>query len=153
MISVFEFLEKHNDMSSPCWIIAELTDEYIVDTWPMKNNSFEKKGDKVLEIRIFNDKEEHKLFRTDIGKTFKERTISDVDNELDTITEEQYLDIDEKKGFKDGIVTATGGGRYNLPLSDTRDARIKIKYYLRKSADTGMAQIEDWRLVEFVEGK
>ena len=52
------------------YILASLTDEYIVDKWPMEYCNLKGKEDKILEIRIFNDDKELKIYRTDIGKEF-----------------------------------------------------------------------------------
>ncbi len=82
------------------WIIAAYTDKYIVDKWPMKNES--QKNDvissesKALEIRIFDKDRELKLWRSEIGKDFyyRERTDKETDDYYDEV---QFLDIDTKE--------------------------------------------------------
>lgn len=149
-----EYIREANQTISKGWVIAALTDEYIVDEWPLNGNGLTSKEDKILEIRIFNKDEEIKLSRSDIGKGFTFRRINDLEDHRDKYDELQYLDIDEKIGKDEhGLVTATGGGKYRLPLKSIKDAKIRIRYYLGKYDATGQARVEDWRVVEFVEGK
>lgn len=141
-------------------VVAQLSDEYIVERWSEEiSASLEKNADKILEIRIFNEDEEHRLFRSDIGKEkFFERIIRDSEEDRDCFDEVQYLDIDtvmtgnhRKKG---GMVTATGGGQYKLSvINNIHDAKIRIRYYLGRYEETGQARVEDWRMVKFIEGK
>ena len=148
-----EFIDKANAKIETGGAIVALTDEYIVDKWPMKV-SFDGKEEKILEFRVFSDKGEMKLSRTDIGKVFSEREIFDDEDTRDSFDEDQFLDIDEKAGRSDeGMVYATGGGKYNLPLERIKDAKLKIRYYLGKYSKTGQVRVEDWRVVGFVEGK
>ena len=55
------------------YVLAELTDRYIVDKWPLEKTPkfLENHRNKVLEIRVFNKEREVKLFRGDIGREFK----------------------------------------------------------------------------------
>ena len=113
-------------------------------------------------VRIFNEQEERKLFRTNISSAFMERTIRDrdiTDPNFDAANfeqmhfdETQYLDIDLTKGQdpKSMEVTSTGGGRYVLP-GNPKNAKITIRYYLDQYSDSGQVKIRDWRIVEFVE--
>ena len=73
-ISFQDFIEKLGGMTG--FVAASLTDEYIIDRWPMADNALDGKEAKVLEVRVFNDRKEYKLFRTDIGKEFNLREIS-----------------------------------------------------------------------------
>lgn len=138
---------------SGCFVAA-LTDELIIDkvTAVNKWNLCEKEG-KILEIRAFDRNRELKLFRSGIGKEFVFREVCDADYDEDhRFTEVQVLDIDEKAGHnRDGFVRATGGGRYHLPLENTKDACIEVCYYLDKNSVH--ARVVDWRIVGFVEGK
>lgn len=156
-MTVNEFIDLSMEKIQTGWVIAALTDEYIVDKWPLQGSALKGKEEKVLEIRIFNQDGEMKLSRSDISRDFAFRTIFDVGVDTDPkdkYDELQYLDIDEKNGkSSDGKVTTTGGGRYNLPIGNLSDAMIRIRYYLGKYEDTGHARVEDWRIVEFVEGK
>ena len=137
------------------WILASLTDDYYVNTWS-KDALKKIDKDKALEIRVFNENIEYKLFRASIDRDFSERTLGDseAENYYDEI---QYLDIDTtKKISEDGIVTTTGGGKYKFPFDNSKKtdgARVKIRYYLGQYEETGQARIEDWRVVEFLEGK
>lgn len=154
-----EFSKKASEKIDKGFIAASLTDEYILDYWPMKHSLLEGKENKILEIRIFNPEMEWKLFRTDVFKEFLFRKIdadSDCEkNKEDYFDQEQYLDIDtvrSKATFaKDGTVFATGGGEYYLPMDRMQDVKVKIRYYLSKSPQ-GHARIKDWRLVELTEG-
>ena len=159
------------------YIIAALTDEYFVGRWSDKDKNEKHKydnadkdknekhirdnADKVLEIRVFNKDRELKLMRSDISKDFLCRCIDDAQppaagDDLcyeDSYDEWQILDIDETKGTDaKGRVTATGGGKYYLPLEETENAQILIRYYLGRYKETGQARVEDWRAVMFGNG-
>ena len=120
----------------------------------MTLNEFIDAENKILEIRVFSKAGEMKLSRPDIGSKFYFREIFDEGenkDERDHYDELQYLDIDEKAGVtSDGKVTATGGGTYMLPVSNIKDACIRIRYYFGKYSKTGQARVEDWRVVELV---
>jgi hypothetical protein len=137
------------------YIVASLTDEYIVDRWPvMQKNSLEDKKTKILEIRIFNENEELKLVRTDISKEFVMRHKVDKNLDKDSYMDEsQYLDIDTKKTGalleNGGYVYATGGGKYYLPRNDIEGLKIKIRYYFDSYENSGQARIGDWRILGF----
>ena len=152
-MTVRDYINTVNQTISNGWIIAALTDEYIVNEWPLQETDLIAKEEKILEVLIFNESEECKLSRSDIGKPFAFRRLSDRDDNRDTYDELQFLDIDETKD-KDAVdrVTSTGGGKYKLPLTNIKNARIRIRYYLGKYDATGQARIEDWRIVEFMEG-
>ena len=131
------------------WFIAALTDEYILDNVKKLNDLLSDKEGKVLEIREFNKDKEYKLFRPQIDTEFRER-ISE--NKGEFYDEIQYLDIDTKASSGKVTVT-TGGGKYNLPLHNKNNARIKIRYYIDKYETTGQARVSDWRIVELMEGR
>lgn len=142
------------------YVIAALTDEYIVNFWdPAVQEDLLRKAEKVLEIRVFNRDGEMKLFRSGMGRDFRTRWIDDrgLPGESDHRYDEwQILDIDttalarcsapESSGQ---YVVSTGGGEYFLPWPDPEDAAVRIRYYLGKYEGTGQARIEDWRIVEF----
>ena len=147
-MNVNDFMEKASDILG--YVIATLTDEYIVDTWPMTRYSLAGKEDKTLEIRVFNKEREDRLIRTDISKDFAYREA--VDEGKDFFDEYQYIDID-KKGISsadDGTVTTTGGGEFNLPIESKEEARLMIRYYLDKYQETGHVKLSDWRMVDLV---
>ena len=150
-MNVTEVKEKVMSINSDSsYVLAAFTDEYMVDKW--NDDSKRKICDKLelaIEIRVFNQDEEYKFFRTDIFKEFAYRLMNDSKNQLDSYDEMQYLDIDESPGNNDGYVYTTGGGKYKLPISNTKDAKVIIRYYLSKYEDTGRARIDDWRVVGF----
>ena len=144
------------------FVAASLTDEYIIDRWPMTDNTLDGKEDKILEVRVFNDSKEYKLFRTDIGRQFNFRVIDDNDLEagIEKIKESQYLDIDTKRSVQDGAENGTGnsrrvytmgGGQFFLPVSNINNAEVEIVYYIRKDERSGEARITDWRAAGFKE--
>lgn len=136
------------------YILASLTDEYIVDKWPMEYCNLKGKEDKILEIRIFNDDKELKIYRTDIGKEFSCSIIKEDDyKDNDKVDEEQYLDIDTKKTKNNHEVYSTGGGKYNLPLEKLNDAKIQIRYYIDRYEESGVARVCNWRCIALKEGK
>lgn len=157
MNSLELFREKTKDIKG--YVVASLTDEYIVDNWPMMHASLEGKEAKWLEVRVFNAENEIKLFRTSIGK--EDFYMREIANEKakpeDAFDEVQILDIDtlrSKSLFESvGEVFTTGGGKYFLPLENTianmENAKVRIRYYLDKYEKTGQARICDWRLVDF----
>ena len=155
MSKVTDFINDAISEIGQGWMIAALTDKYIVDSWPMiREIDWESEEVKVLEIRIFNVDKELKLSRSDIGRDFTQRKLPNSDlTDEESYDEIQYLDIDEDKSKKcpDGMVYTTGGGKYSLPLTNVKNAKIRIRYYWGKYEKTGQAKIEDWRLVELVE--
>ena len=153
-MTVRDFLNSASERIQRGWVIAALTDEYIVDKWPLTKDVLDGKDEKILEVRVFCDNGEMRLSRTDIGKDFSDRNIFDEEDERDHFDEVQFLDIDEKVGKTEtGRVFTTGGGSYNLPVERITDAKIRIRYYLDKYTKTGQAMVADWRAVEFMEGK
>ncbi len=153
-MTVKEFLDSAYEMIPDGWFIAALTDRYIVDKWPLSRGLPDDIETKVLEARIFSASGEIRLSRTDIGKGFSYRAVFDAKEKRDSFDEVQYLDIDEKRGkTEEGKVYTTGGGSYQLPVNRMANAQIKIRYYLGKYPETGQARIEDWRIVEFMEGE
>ena len=163
-MGIDQYFEECQRRVEDGYIIAALTDEYFVGYWPDKGDNEKHNydnADKVLEIRVFNRDRELKLTRGDISEEFLCRCIDDANPSAagydlryeDSYDEWQILDIDETKG-KDakGRVTATGGGKYYLPLGKTENAQILIRYYLGRYKETGQARAEDWRVVTFENG-
>lgn len=145
-----EFMNQNKAVSG--YMVASLTDRYIVDTWPTTEILDEKK---VLEVRIFNQDREARLFRTDIGKAFSYSLMDDTEPGRDYMDEWQYLDVDTKKSemsfAEQKIVYATGGGKYRLPLERMENAGVLIRTYFTRNEETGLAQIGGFRLVTFGE--
>ena len=142
------------------YVLAQLTDEYLVDCWPQEKDGLAGKEAKLLELRVFNPEAEYKLFRSRMGASFKARCIDDslAEPKRDYFDQEQYLDIDtvrSEETREQGKVVTTGGGEYRLPLrfADLQEAKIWIRYYFDQYESTGQAKIADWRVVEFVGGK
>ncbi len=122
----------------------------------MLKNHFD---DRLLDMRIFNDSYEYRIFRSDVSGKFHVRIIDDNDPEVsggidvkDYFDDKQYLDIDTVRSqniFKEkNRVRATGGGCYNLPLNNMKDVKVKIRNYIGYD-DIGQAYIKDWRLAGF----
>ena len=112
--------------------------------------------DKLLEVRLFSDKDELLFNRTMIGAEheFSWRIASENDGERDFLVKYQTLDIDSEKtsggDFGNLNLMTTGGGKYELPISRNAD-RIKIYSYIDYDSEDGMAYIYDNRLVGFEE--
>ena len=149
MSKLQEFLDRNSDFKG--YKIAYLTDECIVDTYPLAFNSLDNKDEKVLEVRLFNKEKEIKLFRNSIGEEFKERERDDNDNG-EHFSQVQYLDIDKKRTKDKHTIYTMNGGTYTLPKEmDLDKAAIIINYYFGRYEETGRAYIKDWRCVDFVE--
>lgn len=152
MILLDTFLNQAKDVKG--FMVASLTDRYIVDRWPSKDALFMDEDQrselekKLLELRIFNETKEMKFFRAELSKSFLCRVKEDTDADI-YFDEWQYLDIDSLQGINDGIATTIGGGKYYLPCVATVDAQVCIRYYLGRYPETGQVRIQDWRCVCF----
>ncbi len=146
------------------FLFAMLTDEIIWKCWPLaekEKKDFQEKERNLLDIRIFNEKKELHMFRSDVGRAFQGRLLEDAKENFDGqdyFDEEQYLDIDTKRSQelfeKEQKVYATRGGCYSLPLSAFEDAKIQIRNYLGYYEQSGQAYVKDWRLTGlFQEGR
>lgn len=136
------------------YIVAMSTDAFEIQSIERETFNRSKLFQKALEIRMFHEKAEIKWFRTSIDKAWKCRVISDekMREFFDCWDEYQFLDIDTAKTNKmgeSGIVYATGGGRYSLPIANYEDARVKVRNYLSYEEDTNQLYVRDWRLVDF----
>ena len=164
--SVNDCFEQCKDMTG--YIFAAFTDKIRCDKWPLDEDLQKEYTDdepRLLEMRIFSEDTECKLFRGDIGRDFSFRKISETGNEVnaepeDFFDELQYLDIDTKneKMKLNGDTTtvfATGGGRYDLPITgNSLDfAVLKARHYIGRYPETGKAYICDWRCVGFYENE
>lgn len=151
------------------YLYLVFTDEIRFLKWPLHEEDregFQKKaGDDVrlLECRIFNEHMEYRVARTDLGRPWKERFADDDSEEYqDCFEESYYLDIDDKKSEEkqkncknNGSITvaATGGGNYELPLTEFKDRKIRIKNYVGYYEETGQAYVKDWRMAGFEKGE
>ena len=122
--------------------------------------------EKILELRCFDENGELRIFRSNVDADFQAREIIDgnqpelktlseqsdkfeiVSNDgyLESYDENHYLDIASVSS--DGIVTATGGGKYFLPEPNAK--LLTVRYYI-KYDNNGIARKCDWRLVGFCE--
>ena len=160
---VKEFFENCSDVKEG-FIFAICTDKIICDHWPLKGTAESEYDENlVLEIRVFNEEKEHKLFRGDMSKEFGYRLKDDSDGENklpegveDYYDELPYLDIDTTKKpeqDKAGLtkVRATGGGEYHVPIDAVVDALeyavLKVRHYISKYPETGKAFVSDWRCI------
>ena len=106
---------------------------------------------KLLEIRLFSEKNEFLARRTMVGESheFQWRIASEEGLEKDEyIIRYQTLDIDsnftEQGEFGNLKLVSTGGGRYELPIEEKMEC-VKIISYITYGND-GMAFIYDDRL-------
>ena len=146
------FLEKANKTVAG-FCIAFLTDAFFIDEWPLKRYTLNGQESKLLEIRIFNEETEWKLFRSDIGSTFSERILDDAIQKRDYFDVVQRLDVDllKTRDAEDGIIVSTGGGHYVLPFYPGKRAAAVIRYYIECYKASGQARIADWRVVRLEE--
>lgn len=164
-IKLQDFLEKiPSDFRGI--VLAELSDCILLETWEKAKPVLVKEEIKILDVRVFNDRAEYRLFRGNIGEDFQIRVI-DASKEgqgdyNDFYDECQFLDIDAKESLgnngslmQQGVITATGGGTYRLPEMncDYNNLKIKIRYYFKQYKKTGQAKVFDWRIVGLGERK
>ena len=138
------------------FVFAMLTDEILWERWPLEpddRKTFQEKEGKLLDVRIYDTESEVRIFRSDVGRKFQGRSLNDrkeTSEFQDYFDEEQFLDIDDTRSeemfAREGKVQATGGGRYHLPLSDFRNAKLQIRNYLGYYEESGQAYVKDWRL-------
>ena len=152
-------LDKIKNVFSNCgdntFFVTQYTDKFDIGIW--NENTIENTS-KLLELRVFDNKKEWKLFRSDLGKDFYSRYEDDTGkNEgVDYFDEIQLLDIDITRSSKDSRqIYTTAGGRYNLPkdISDLDRAAIRVRHYFGVDNESGQAFIRDYRLVDFESAK
>ena len=149
--SVMDEIHKH----SFDYYIAFQVDKFLAGS--SKVESIDRiEVDKLLEVRLFSDKDELLINRTMIGAEheFSWRVASEDDGSRDYIVKYQTLDIDSEKTSEGEYgnlkLMTTGGGEYELPISRNID-RVKIISYIDYDSKDGMAYIYDNRLVGFEE--
>ena len=114
----------------------------------------------LIELRIFDEDSEMKISRLNINSEFSWRYISDtefrkrIESEEDEFLREfenrvynevHYLDIDEN--YTHGTsYTATGGGKYTLPVENGE--KVRIRNYLEYD-DDGLLNVADFRIIGF----
>lgn len=118
-------------------------------------------AERLLELRVFDDKEEFLAVRTRIGadSAFHWRTASEcgLDENRDYIVRYQTLDINTEKSSRisdaNGMraLMSTVGGSYTLPIDGTSDS-IRVIAYIEYD-ENGVAHAVDHRLGGFCTGK
>ena len=144
------------------YVIALFTDEVYIDDWNEKKREtvktkIKERKNSLLELRVFDEKREIKLFRSDIntGSKISVRVIDDNNSEYeDYYDEDQFLDIDTTNiSDSDGMwnIRAIGGGNYYLPKSvgDIGELTLKVRHYISKYPHSGKAYVSDWRCMGF----
>jgi len=149
-MKLVEFLNKEY-LDNP-YVLAQCSDELIFSKLNDCKDILKEKENKYLDIRIFNQDYEYRLFRPDFSSEAKYiEHIDDKDKEenVDYYDEFQFLDIDETY-HKDnkGRVKSTGGGFYPLPCEgDISDLGLKIRNYVSYYKETGQAYVSDFRIL------
>lgn len=143
-------------------VIALFTDEIYIDDWNSGNRDTVKtkiqdRKDSLLELRVFDENREVKLFRADIS-TGSEIGLRVIENDNsgyeDYYDENQFLDIDTTNISDSDVmwnIYSTGGGHYYLPKSvgDIGELTLKVRHYISKYPHSGKAYVSDWRCVGF----
>lgn len=152
-------LDKIKNVFSNCgdntFFVVQYTDKFDIGIW---NENVIENTNKLLELRVFDNKKEWKLFRSDLGKDFYSRYEDDTGKKegVDYFDEVQLLDIDITKSSKGKkMMCTTAGGKYNLPkdISDLDRAAIRVRHYFGVDNESGQAFIRDYRLVDFGSAK
>ena len=110
--------------------------------------------ERLLDIRVFDNNGEIRIYRDYIGNSFNEIVeLKDKDMEEEGVCsaydDMQFLDVDLKRSNqKSGFILATGGGTYRFPHKVTENTKIRIRNYVMYD-DNGQAYIAAWRLVGF----
>ena len=146
--SLVDFLNINKDFSG--YALIQCTDRYIV--LELSVSDIDISENKLLEIRIFNEGEERRLFRLDLHV----RNDIGLKPEIDYFDQQQILDIDTTKKLEGNYVRSTGGGVYTIPKSVFRvfrgnlgQAAVIIRHYFGVTK-AGQAYIKDFRCVEFI---
>ena len=146
-----EFVQKK------VFFIAQYSDRIKIGGWKEGTRVDE---NKLLELRVFDEDKEWKLFRSDLGSNFSWRCRGDKHSDgtelikgKDYFDEIQFLDIDipRSKNASQGVKFTTAGGSYCLPVNmpDLDRAGILIRHYFGVEAASGQAFIKDYRCVGF----
>ena len=162
------FLSKCEDIRGYC--IFHTVNDYRPDEWNGIRGLQETTGRDIddisaeleknlIELRVFNESCEYKLFRSGVGREFLCRIIQSKDEAEgrqygDFYDQKQFLDIDGRRSKETFAATHTvfpTGGRkkYRLPINAfNEDACIIVRYYLERYKQTGQARVFDWRIVK-----
>ncbi len=148
-----KLVEEKNISNSQ--IVAFYTDEIVIDQFwrndkrenldsEMKKDLFSKERlHLLLEMRIFNEMKELKIWRSTIGREFYFRIADDEENSVNEENQWKvcnYLDTSKKK------CKLEQNSKYN-------NAKVEIVHYIDYYEETGQASLEDWRIakIEIVE--
>ena len=132
--------------------LAEMNGKYILAIWTDKADFVSEVADidKLLEVRVFDENEEFRAYRSVVKNDFKCRDINDSISFADGAYDEaHYLDIDTTFNSQAGLKYTTGGGIFHLP-DDVTETMIKVRNYY-KFDEAGVARKCDWRLVGFTD--
>lgn len=151
--------EGFQNQTDTIYVMAIFTDSFELDIYQDEifNESgkmFQKK-ERLLDLRVFDAKQEIRFVRSTIARPFQMVCLKDSDYQNQDIIESvQLLDIDIARTKKEqcyetaGIVRATGGGYYSFPLAGYVDAKVRIKSYIDYD-ENGCAYVKAWRLAGF----
>lgn len=117
------------------------SDEIKLDCFEGENIEI---GDRLLDIRIFDENKELRIWRDNIDEDYFYRVINDEEDSRDVMEEKHLLDIDTKKSHNKVVVT-TGGGKYNAFTKFNNLKYIHIKNYLNYY-ESGQVYVQDWRI-------
>ena len=142
------------------YALVMFVDYFGVTKYPILNTDITERlerdfDSKLLDMRVFNEEREYRIFRGDTSsKNFYFRILDDSCYK-DFYFDEQFLDVDTTRSdINNGLVRAIGGGCYIMPLEsilnntnkDLGNIKINIKNYLDYD-DCGQSYITDWRIV------
>lgn len=132
------------------YVIVAYTDDYIIDKW---SSDMEINEGKLLDLRVFSEEKEVRIFRTSLGREFHFSVLKD-DEKTDKYDEVQILDIAEAQfnaeTGKVDIETITAGTyKLSAELKDMKNPGIRIRFYFEKYPGSGRAYIKNWRCVGF----
>lgn len=137
--------------------LAVLTDQvlcgrYRADGEPNALDAVD--GNRLLELRVFNQEGEYRWYRENLSCAPAVRIIRDAEAQKEYFDEIHYLDQDSRcTASLDGGTTrfrTTGGGVYVLPFSPSV-RKIQVRTYLETGIN-GVRYAGDWRIVGFLNG-
>ncbi|MCR5530872.1 MAG: hypothetical protein K6F26_03375 [Lachnospiraceae bacterium] len=154
MMKFNSFVNRVNqlfDKSGNVFVVITETDCFSVRLF----SEFDLNGwnaEKALDIRVFDEKKELRIFRDYIGNEFHDEVElcdSILKDKYSIYDDYQFLDVDLKRtNSESGRIRATGGGEYCFPGTPNKQSKIRIKNYVDYD-DNGQAYIVAWRLAGF----
>ena len=148
-VTVQEYLEMIGGITGFISYIA--TDDCWIKRWPLTNSfDWEAVLDKIIEIRIFNENEELKIYRNTVDRKFYLRHICDkkcTDKSIAYVYYDEYFDESQYINLKH---EGQGSAQYSIE-KDKREsgeeAMLTVRYYFGKDPRTSRAFVKDWRAV------